>query len=145
MRTLKKLPWFSLTLLLVTCSVLGWMLSALHHPPYAWAIVAIVILLLNALLASSWTKIRNGFASVSRSDTKTFFATVVAAFLSVIVIAWLKMFIPALILILTGILFKLDAQIAKFSEAQTFWILSIVSLTGLGFGGLLQTLNYSNP
>lgn len=145
MPTLKKLPWFSLSLVLVSCSAWGWILSALHHPHYAWAIVAIGILLLNALLALSWTTIRNGVASVFRSDTKTFFVTVVAAFLSVVVIAWLQVFIPVLVFLLSGILFKLDAQTARLGEAQTFWILSIVSLTGLGFGGLVQILNYSNP
>lgn len=145
MPTLKKFPWFSLALLLATCSILGWILSDLRHPKHAWAIVGVSILLLNALLAASWAKIRNGIAKVFRSDTKTFFVTVIAAFLSVVVIAWLRVFVPALIVILTGIIFKLDAQTAKLSETQTFWILSIVSLTGLGFGGFVQTLSYFNP
>lgn len=145
MPTLKKFPWFSLALLLVTCSILGWILSELRHPQQAWVIVAVGLLLLNALLASSWAKIRNGIAKVFRSDTKTFFVTVIAAFLSVVVIAWLQVFVPALIVISTGILVKLDAQTAKLSEAQTFCILSIVSLTGLGFGGFVQTLSYFNP
>lgn len=144
MPTLKKFPWFSLALLLVTCSILGWILSDLRHSQHAWAIVGVSILLLNALLAASWAKIRNGIAKVFRSDTKTFFVTVIA-FLSVVVIAWLQVFIPALIVILTGILFKLDSQTAKLSETQTFWIMSIISLTGLAFGGFVQTLSYFNP
>lgn len=145
MPILRKIPWFSSALLLVTYSTLGWVLSALRDPWYAWAIVVVGILLLNALLSSPWSKIRNGFARVFRSDTMTFFVAVLAAFLSVIIIAWLQVSAHALVVISAGTLFKLDAQTARLSEAQTFWILSIVSLAGLGLGGLAQTLSYFNP
>lgn len=145
MPSLKRFPWFSLALLLATCSTLGWELSALQNPWYAWAIVVVGILLFNLLMSFPWSKIRNAIANVFASDTKTFFLTVVAAFLGVVAISWLHVSVHALIVIATGILFKIDAQAARLSEVQTFWSLSIVSLTGIGLGGIVQTLSYFNP
>ena len=150
MPTLKKFPWVSLTLLLVTYSTLGWLLTEFHDPMIVWVIVVVFILLLAAELSSPWSKIRDGLASLFKSDTRAFFFAVAIALMSVAIITWFHIFAHALVVISAGTLVKLDAQTARLSQRQTFWLLAIVSLVGLGLGRLaqhlyLQTLIYFNP
>jgi hypothetical protein len=140
MPTLKKFPWVSLTLLLVTYSTLGWLLIAFHDPLIVWVIVVVGVLLLAAALSSPWSRIRDGLARLFKSDTRAFLVAVVAAFLSVVIITWLHIFAHALVTISAGTLVKLDAQTAGLTERQTFWLLSIVSLVGLGLGGVAQQM-----
>lgn len=140
MPTLKKLPWFSLALLLATYSTMGWALSALHDHWHAWGVALVSILLLNLSLSSPWSKTKSRLTNTFKSKTRTFFFTVVAAFLLVVIIAWLQVSIHALVAIASSVLFKLDVQTARMQEMQTFWALSIASLFGLALGGVAQTL-----
>lgn len=138
MLTLKKFPWVSLAILLVTYSTLGWLLSAFHDPWSVWVIIVISILLLAAVLASPWSKIRDYFTRLFKSDTRTFLIAVIVALLSVVIITWLHIFAHALVVISAGTLVRLDAQTFGLTESQAFWLLAIVSLLGLGLGGAAQ-------
>lgn len=75
-----------------------------------------------------------------KSDTRAFIVTVVAIFLLVIILAWLHVFVHALLVISASVLCTLDTRTVGLSEAQTFCLLSMVSLAGLGLGGLTQQL-----
>lgn len=143
--TLKKLPWVSLVLLLAAYSSLGWLLSAFHDPWFVWVITVIGVLLLAASLSSPWSRISNGLARLFKSDTRAFCVTVVAAFFSVAIITWLHVFVQALLVISAGILVRLDAQTAGLNNGQTFWLVAIISLTGLSLGAAAETVVSFNP
>lgn len=138
--TLKKLPWGSLALLLVTYSTLGWLLSAFKDPWFVWVIIIIGVLLLAGSLSSPWSKIRDDFARLFKSDNRAFFVAVVAAFLTVVIVSWLHVFAHAFVVTSAVLLVRLDVQTAGFTESQAFWILTIVSLVGLGLGGLAHQI-----
>lgn len=140
MPSLKKFPWVSLALLLVTYSTLGWLLSDFDDPWFVWAIVVIGVFLIAASLSSPWSNIRNGFAGLFKSDTRAFLFTVVAAFLTVLITTWFHLFAHALVVISACTLFRLDSQTANLSQAQVFWISTIVSLAGLGLGAVAHTV-----
>lgn len=140
MPTLKKLPWVSLTLLLVTYITLGWLLSAVNDPLPIWVIVAGAVLLLAMALSSPWSKIRDTFARIFKSDTRAFLIAVVAAFLLVVIITWLYIFAHVLVVVSVGTLVRLDTQTARWSNRRTFWFLAIMPLVGLGLGAVAQTL-----
>jgi len=140
MPTLKKLPWVSLALLLVTYITLGWILSAVNDPLPVWVIVVGAVLLLAMALSSPWSKIRDGFARIFKSDTRAFLIAVVAAFLLVVIITWLYIFAHVLVVMSVGTLVRLDTQTARWSNRQTFWFLAIVPLVGLGLGAIAQSL-----
>lgn len=142
MPTLKK-PWLSLALLLVTYSTLGWLLSAFHNPWFVWVIIVVGILLLAAALSSPRAKFKDS-SRLFKSNTKNFFFVIAAAFLSAILLWRLQIFVHALVIISAATLFRLDAQTARLSNKQIFWILVIVSLAGLGLGLLAQTVIYVN-
>ena len=141
----KKLPWLSLVLLLVTYSILGWLLSALHDHWFVWVIVVVSVLLLAVALSSPWSKIRDVFARLFKTDSRAFFIAVIAALLTVVIICWFHIFAPALVVASAGTLVRLDAQTAGLSERQAFWMLAIISLVGLGLGIVGQTLVMSIP
>lgn len=143
MPTLKKLPWGSLALLLVTYSTLGWVLSAFHNPWVVWVMIGVGSLLLAAFLSSPRAKFRDS-SLLFKSDTTIFFFAVVAAFLTVVILWTLHIFVHALVTISAAILVRLDAQKSCLSNRQTFWILAIVSLAGLGLGAGVQTIIYLN-
>jgi hypothetical protein len=140
MPTLKKLPWVSLTLLLVTYITLGWILSAVNDPLPIWVVVVGAILLLAMALSSPWSQIRDGFAQLVKSDSRAFFVAVVTAFAIVLIITWLYIFGHILVVISASTLVKLDTQTARWSNRQTFWFLAIIPLVGLGLGAVAQTL-----
>lgn len=143
MPILKKLPWVSLVLLVVTYSTLGWVLSTFHEPWGVWVIIVVGSLLVAAFLSSPGVKFRDS-SQLFKSDTRTFFFVVAAAFLSVLILWMLHIFVHALVTISAAILVKLDAQKSRLSNRQTFWILVIVSLAGLGIGAAAQNVIYFN-
>ena len=140
MPTFKNLPWLSLTLLLVTYSILGWLLSAFKGPISLWIVVIGADLLLATALSSPWSQMKDGFARLLKSDTRAFFVAVILAFLSVVIITWLQVFVHILVVIAAGILVRLDTQTAGWNNRQSFWSLAIISLASLGLGAVGQTL-----
>lgn len=141
MPTWKNFPWVSLTLLLFADYTLGWWLSAFREPWYIVVVVAGGILLLNTSLYLPGSKSRNNYMRLVKSDTRASSAAVAIAFLLVVIITWLHAFIHALLVIAaSSILCTLDARKFGLSEAQTFGLLSVVSLGGLGLGGMTQQL-----
>lgn len=143
MPTLKKLPWVSLALLLITYSTLGWQISASHNPWLVWIIIIAGALVVAALLSSPSATFTNG-SSFLKSDTRSFLVLIAAAFLSVVVIWRLHIFAHALVTVSSGTLFRLDAQKAGLSNRQTFWIMALGSLAGLGLGAAVQIVIYFN-
>lgn len=142
MPTLNKLPWVSSALLMVTYSTLGWVLAAFHDPWFVWVMIVVAILLLAAFLSTPGAKFRD--TDLFKSDTRTFSFVVAAAFLSVMILWRLHIFVHALVTISAAILVRLEAQEARLSNRQTFWILASISLTGLGLGAAAQTAIYLN-
>lgn len=140
MLTVKNFPWVSLTLLLVTYTILGWQLHAFHGPVFLWIVVVVADLLLAVALSTSGSQKKDSFARLFKSDGRAFFVAVIAAFLSVAIITWLHVFVHILVVIAVGTLFRLEAQTARISGRQSFWLMAILSLAGLGLGALVQKM-----
>ena len=138
MPTLKQAPWISLGLLLVTYSILGWLLSAFSNSWWLWASFLLCVLLSAKALSASWTTIRDSLFELFKSDSRTFLVAVTTAFLTVVIITWLHIFVHAMVAVSSGILVRLDLQTVGLSERQVFWVLLGVSLAGLGLGVAAQ-------
>lgn len=136
----KKVPWLAVCLLLSAYITLGWVLSTLQAFWLVWVVVALSSLLLAAAFSASWTEIRDRFASLFSSDSKTFLIAVIAAFTSVIFISWLHVFVHALVISCAVLLVKLDMQAARFREKQVFLLISAVSLLGLASGWIANNI-----
>lgn len=147
MLTFKNLPWVSLTLLFVTHSMLGWQLSDFLTPDIhpgnsvaMWTLVVAGDILLATAISSRLSHLRDGLARLFKSDTRAFLVAVIFAFLSVVVITWLHVFVHILVVLSAATLVRLDTQTAKWTIKQSFWTVTIFSLTGLGVGAVAQIL-----
>jgi len=135
----KKFPWISLALLLGTYGIIGWQLSGLESHWILWILAAMATVLLAAAVSSPWSKVRDGFASCFTSDTKAFLIAVVIAFLSVVIITWLHIFVHILVVFSASMLVRLDVQAARWSNRRSFWLIAIASLVSLALGALVHT------
>ncbi len=149
-----KIPLVSLTLLLVTHGVLGWQLSAFMGPVWAvplsfaahsptilvWVVVVISDLLLAAALTTPGSERRDEFISLFKTDNRAFLFAVILAFLSVVIITWLYIFVHILVVIAASMLVKIDTQTARWKNRHIFLLLAITSILGLGLGAVVQTV-----
>lgn len=135
---LKKIPWLSLTLLFLSYSALGWVISETERPWFVWLILVVGILLLLASLTTPWSKITQFYGQILKSNIRSFLVTVFAAFLFFLMLAWFRIFLDTLLVISATILAKIDFQTSGYKEGSGFWFTSIFALAGLGAGFLLQ-------
>lgn len=117
---------------------LGWLISEAHLHWSTWLGIAIAILFLLSALTTPWLKIADYSIIFFRSDTRTFAFSVLAAFLFFLMIAWFRVFLDTLVIISANILLRIDLQASGLGEKQTFLITSIISLTGLALGAVMQ-------
>ncbi|MEH2447528.1 MAG: hypothetical protein V7K18_17515 [Nostoc sp.] len=143
MSILKRVPWVSLALVLLSYSTLGWVISETHAPLFVWLVTVVAILLLIVTLTAPWSKMTYYYSILLKSNTRSFAVAVLAAFLFFIMIAWFWIFIDTLLIISATILVKIDFQKAGLREGLAFSAASIFSLGGLALGALTYKLIYS--
>ena len=134
---MKKFPWSSLAILFVTNCTFGWNLSSADVPLIAWIFAILAILVLAAGLTAPLTNAKTLIFRWFRTDVGAFIAIITAAFFAVVVVAWLHFFATGLVLLSAGTLARIDLQTSSFKKWQAFWILIVVSLLGLWFGGVV--------
>ncbi len=140
MSILKRVPWVSLTLVLLSYSTLGWVISETDPPMFVWSAIVIAILLLILTLTTPWPKVTYYYTIVFESNVRAFGVSVLAALLFFIMLAWFRIFLDTLLIISATILVRIDFQVAGLKKKLAFWSVSIVSLTGLVLGALLYKL-----
>jgi hypothetical protein len=137
---IRKLPWASLLLLVFTYGLFGWLISATDRSILLWLMGASYILLIALALTAPFTLVKTFYTSWLKSDTRAFLSVIVGAFVAVLIVTWIEVFVRILVLLSAGALVRLDLQTAGYNEWQCFSILVIISLTGFGLGILTQYL-----
>jgi len=137
---IKKLPWVSLTLVLFTYSVFGWILSQENLPKFAWLLIVISALILVAAITTPWSKAVKYVRGLFNTKLKSFGLAVLGAFLFFLIFAEFRIFLDFMLIISATILVRLDFQMAGLKETQAFLFTSIFSIVGLMFGFLLNQL-----
>lgn len=143
MSIVKRLPWISLVLVLLSYSTLGWGLSETQAPLYVWITLILAILVLVASLTVPWSAISKYSSLLVRSNIRSFAVTTFGAFLFFLMLAWFQIFLDTLLIISAGILARIDLQSAAFKQGQAFLITLLFSLAGLALGKLLY-INFSH-
>ncbi|MEA5618612.1 hypothetical protein VB711_12305 [Cronbergia sp. UHCC 0137] len=136
----RKIPWFSLMLVMLSYTTLGWVISETKPQWFVWLVVVVVILLVLLILTTPWSKLARYYSSFLKSNTRSFGVTILAAFLFFVMIAWFRVFLDALLILSASILVKIDFQKADLTESLAFWFASIFSLAGLGVGAVIHHL-----
>lgn len=137
MSIVTRIPWIALGLIILSYSTLGWTVSDLQPPKFVWFVVLLTLLLLVGSLTAPYESISKYSAILLSSNTKTFVAAVLGAFLFFIMLAWFRVFLNTLLIISSIILGRIDFQSAGFSEGQTFIFTFIFSIAGIGLGALV--------
>ena len=137
---IKKLPWISLTLVLVTYSVFGWILSQEKLPTFAWLLIVISILILIAAITTPWSKAVKYVRFLFNTKLKSFGFAVLGAFLFFLIFAEFRIFLYIMLITSTTILVRLDFQAAGLKETQAFLLTSLFSISGLMLGLFLNQL-----
>jgi len=138
---IKRLPWLSLLLLLLTYSVFGWILSQKNLPIFQWVLIIIGGLFVIAGLTTPWSKTRKYFRFLFNTNLKTFGLAVLGAFLFFLIFARFRMFLNILLMFSATLLVRLDFQTARFKQIQAFCLTSAFSMAGLMLGFLLHQLS----
>jgi len=142
MSILKRVPWVSLALVLLSYSALGWVISETRASIFVWLVTVVAILLLIVTLTTPWSKVTNYYTILFKSNIRSFCVAVLAAFLFFIMLAWFRVFLDTLLIISSTILVRIDFQIAGLREGLAFCTTSIFSLAGLALGALIYKLVY---
>ncbi|MGJ5676606.1 MAG: hypothetical protein ACR9NN_23885 [Nostochopsis sp.] len=137
---LKRLPWPSLTLLLLTYIIFGWLLAKSKTQPILWLVFAIVTVLFIAGLTIPFSKVSDYSVSLFRSNLMSFGVTVFGAFLFFLILARFRLFLDILVMIAAAMLVRIDFQYAGFNQCQVFWITNTFSFIGLALGALVEKL-----
>jgi hypothetical protein len=137
---IRKIPWVSLTLALLTYSSLGWVISRADITLIEWVGVAIAILILVGILTIPGIRFVQYSNYLFRSNTRTFIITLLGAFSLFLMIAWFRLFLDTLVIVAATILVRIDFQTAGFRQIYAFGILSFISLLGLAIGVLIHRL-----
>jgi signal transduction histidine kinase len=114
-------------------------LSDIQAPLFAWLVLVLSLLLLVGTLTAPYSTLANYSSILLGSNTKTFVATVVGAFLFFMMLAWFKVFLDTLLIISSAILARIDFQSAGFTEGQAFIVTSIFSILGVALGAFAHT------
>jgi hypothetical protein len=139
MSIINRIPWIALGLLILSYGTLGWALSDIQAPLFAWLVLVLSLLLLVGTLTAPYSTLANYSSILLGSNTKTFVATVVGAFLFFMMLAWFKVFLDTLLIISSAILARIDFQSAGFTEGQAFIVTSIFSILGVALGAFAHT------
>jgi hypothetical protein len=140
MSIFNRIPWIALGLLLLSYSTLGWALSNTQAPWFVWLVVVMSLLLLVGTLTAPYSTLAKYSSILLGSNTKTFVATILGAFLFFMMLAWFRVFLDTLLIICSAILARIDFQSAGFKEGQAFMVTSIFSIAGVGLGGIIHTV-----
>lgn len=138
MSTIKRLPWISLILVLVTYSVFGWILSQKNLSTFVWVLIIISLLFLVAGLTTPWSKTVKYLNILFNTKLKSFLLAVFGAFLFFLVFAEFRIFLDMMLIISATILVRLDFQIAGLREIQAFCFTYVFSIAGLMLGFLIN-------
>jgi hypothetical protein len=138
MSILKKIPWFSLTLVLLSYSTLGWLIFEEKAHWYIWLITVVTILLSLICVTNPWLKLNEYSSTLFKSNSRTFSVTVLAAFLFFLMIALFRVFLDTLLILCATILAKIDFQAVGLKPRLAFGCISFSSLLGLGLGALIN-------
>jgi hypothetical protein len=135
---IKRIPWVSLTLALLTYSIIGWVISQARIPPNAWFVVILVMVVVIGALATPLSEFNRYSNLFFKSDSRTFGLAVVGAFSLFLMIAWFRLFLDCLLIASATILVRIDFQAAGFRYLDSLGALYFTAMTGLAMGVLIN-------
>lgn len=134
----KKIPFLSLTLLILTYALFGWFVAEATRKLWIWVVLGFIIVLLVFVLVGPVGKFRNVFTIWLKSDATAFLSIIVFAFITVMLVTRLDLLVQWLILLAPGYLASLDLQRLGYSPWLTFGVTVSLAVLSYSLGIVLQ-------
>jgi hypothetical protein len=156
MSWLKKFPWLSLLLVLLTYAVFGWFVASesenwrnwLLEQGKSWnwgfeegayqifihVVATFAIISISLILTAPIAMMTYILGSWMGSDAKAILSILVWSFVFVLMIRWFEYFIRFLVLLSAAILGRLELQTLGYNKWQTFTLLTLLCLLGFALG-----------
>jgi hypothetical protein len=136
----KKIPWLSLSLLLIAYGTFGWFLSRTTTFRFTWVFALIFALMLAWILTSPLRGLSSKFLQWSVSGAGSLILCLIISMLVALALVQARILSHVLIILSAEILVRLDMQTSGFNKVQAFLLLTGTSLAGLEIGWLMQRL-----
>ncbi|BAY38879.1 hypothetical protein NIES2111_32280 [Nostoc sp. NIES-2111] len=140
MSIVKRLPWLALILLMLSYSSLGWVLSNMQAPWFAWVTLVLTTVFLIGTITAPYSDISIYSNVLLASSIRSFFVAVAGAFFFFLMIAWFRVFLDTLLIVCAVLLTRIDFQANDFTEWQAFIATFIFSIAGVGLGAFINLL-----
>ncbi|MBD2460377.1 hypothetical protein H6G89_04905 [Oscillatoria sp. FACHB-1407] len=140
---MKRIPWLSLSLLLIAYSSFSWFLYQSTATWIVW-LIALSFALTQALLLTAFLQgFRFFVKGWLKSDIGYFSVISIGAFSIAAILVWIHVFEYVLLLIAAEVLARMDLQNAGFNQWQALGVLTLVSISGLSVGYTAQELTFN--
>lgn len=139
MLRLKKLPWASIGMMMLTYGVFGWIMSASPLTPWlAWLGMGYIMIVITGLTLLPLRNFQKKLDHWFESKFRSIFTLICGAFLMAIVFSWLEVFLRVLLLIAAALLVRIDLISKGLSKGQVFCVLGIFALGSYSLGVLIH-------
>jgi hypothetical protein len=155
---LKKFPWLSFVLLVLTFGIFGWLYGSwtawlveqergfrgLFEDRIATLLIelfgAILVLLMALAFTAPIAIMTLSVGNWIKTEARVFVGLLIASALAVILIYWLQYIARFLLLLVAATLFRLELQTAGCKKRQASFVLAMSCLVGFGCGVLVYSL-----
>ncbi|NJL88783.1 MAG: hypothetical protein HC916_02470 [Coleofasciculaceae cyanobacterium SM2_1_6] len=131
---LRKLPWASLSMLVLTYITFGWLMSASIQAPLLPVFGAVCIAIVMAAFTLPLKKIKKYLDIWSQSKLRSMAAMLLGVFSVVIVISALEISVRVLVIVAASLLARIDLINQGISKDKIFVILSLLAFSSYVLG-----------
>jgi hypothetical protein len=136
----KKIPWLSLTLLLLSYITFSWYLHQSNQNWFVWLEVLVFTLVQTLLLTTFSEAVESFIGRWLNSDIGYFSAILLLSLFTIAALVWVHVFGRVMLIIAAQILARLDLQHSGFNKLQALLFLSAISILGIGAGWAIHGL-----
>jgi hypothetical protein len=140
-----KLPYLSLTLLLLTYVTFGWLLYAWTTDRLIWLAVAFAVIILGGFIAYPSRSVSLSFGGFFNTDIRAFLLIILASLASVILLTWVQFFVDTVVLCAAGLLVSMDLRTGGWNRRLSLLIIIGWQLLGMSAGLYLHELSSHPP
>lgn len=138
MLRLRKLPWASLSMLVLTYSAFGWLMSASINSPWLPVFGAVCIMIVMAAFTLPLKKIEKGLDIWFQSKSRSMITMLLGVFSVVIVISALEISARVLVIVAASLLARIDLISQGISKGKIFLILSFLAFSSYILGVIVH-------
>jgi hypothetical protein len=139
MLRLRKIPWASLGMIVLTYGVFGWLMSAsLISPWLPWFGTFYIMLVIIVLTLLPLRNLQKKLDYWLQSKLRSLITLILGAFAVVVIFSWIELFMRILVLIASALLVRIDLIAKGLSKGQIFLVLLTFGLGSYGLGVLIH-------